>query len=278
VFAEFMCGSRRLANQMARFQWHTLSVDNGSKKINLEEPPSLDDPDKPGKLRRIKPDEVHPDLFAKAKKPLHIHVEGNFEDIPIERFPLIDVAHMSPDCRSMSVMAVSHHPRSEVDRMLATGTDASPAGVAWDGIVSYYRDFVRLQRRKENNTHNLGFLLEQPWNPARVGRHAQIELMTKPIPNGGDGGELIRVDQCAMGIAWVKSLGFVIGGLDELVKELKEVGSDGERKFICPGASRLHTHYPVRGNAQKSTAFDENLARIFALGINRSRPLPRQVR
>ena len=66
-----MCGSRRYANAVAEHQWHTLSIDDNSKKMTLEEPRSLDDPAKEHTLKRIKPSEVHPDRFKNATEPLH---------------------------------------------------------------------------------------------------------------------------------------------------------------------------------------------------------------
>ena len=48
-----MCGSRRYANAVAEHQWHTLSIDDNSKKMTLEEPRSLDDPAKEHTLKRI---------------------------------------------------------------------------------------------------------------------------------------------------------------------------------------------------------------------------------
>ena len=74
-----MCGSRRYANAVAEHQWHTLSIDDNSKKMTLEEPRSLDDPAKEHTLKRIKPSEVHPDLFKNATEPLHIHIEGKLK-------------------------------------------------------------------------------------------------------------------------------------------------------------------------------------------------------
>ena len=56
-----------------------LSIDNNSKKMKLEEPRSLDDPAKEHTLKRIKPSEVHPDLFKNATEPLHIHIEGKLK-------------------------------------------------------------------------------------------------------------------------------------------------------------------------------------------------------
>ena len=58
IFFEAMCESRRYANAVAEHQWHTLSIDDNSKKMTLEEPRSLDDPAKEHTLRRIKPSEV----------------------------------------------------------------------------------------------------------------------------------------------------------------------------------------------------------------------------
>ena len=66
-----MCGSRRYANAVAEHQWHTLSIEDNSKKMTLEEPRSLDDPAKEHTLKRIKPSEVHLDLFKNATEPLH---------------------------------------------------------------------------------------------------------------------------------------------------------------------------------------------------------------
>ena len=60
-----MCGSRRYANAVAEHQWHTLSIDDNSNKM------TLDDPAKEHTLKRIKPSEVHPDLFKNATEPLH---------------------------------------------------------------------------------------------------------------------------------------------------------------------------------------------------------------
>ena len=65
IFFEAMCGSRRYANAVAEHQWHTLSIDDNSNKM------TLDDPAKEHTLKRIKPSEVHPDLFKNATEPLH---------------------------------------------------------------------------------------------------------------------------------------------------------------------------------------------------------------
>ena len=81
IFAEFGCGSRRLANEMALFQWHTLSVDNGEKGIEPEIPKQWNRPEKDATLKTIKPSEVHPDMFHKSGDAVHYHVCGNIQDI-----------------------------------------------------------------------------------------------------------------------------------------------------------------------------------------------------
>ena len=89
-----MCGSRRYANAVAEHQWHTLSIDDNSNKM------TLDDPAKEHTLKRIKPSEVHPDLFKNATEPLHIHIEGKLEDIQPRDLPTLTAMHGSPNCAS----------------------------------------------------------------------------------------------------------------------------------------------------------------------------------
>ena len=143
VFAEFCCGSRRLANEMALFQWSTFSVDDGSKEIPLEPPRKWKNPLEEAELHTITPEQVHPELFI-GHKQMHIHVRGRMQDIPVEQMPTFAASHCAPNCASTSPMARNHHPRNEDEHYLATVNKASRLSVAWDFEVSWYCNLIRL--------------------------------------------------------------------------------------------------------------------------------------
>lgn len=157
-----------LASSSVRNQWHTLSVDNDSKGIELEHPASWEDQEskKPGVLRVIRPEDVHPDLFKSQGKPLHIHVKGDVRSIPIEKIPTLRAAHAAPNCASMSSLAANKHPRESEDEFVALRADASGESIDWDDVVSHFTQLFHNQRKREMclgvKNEEFGFTFEQP--------------------------------------------------------------------------------------------------------------------
>ena len=84
---EFCSDSRRLSNALALHQWHTLSIDDGSKGLEMEEPPAWDDEAKTATLVRVTKDELHPGIFHTNAHPLHVHVTAKVEDIRPNQLP-----------------------------------------------------------------------------------------------------------------------------------------------------------------------------------------------
>ena len=178
---ETCCGSRRLANEMAKFQWHTLSCDHGEKGIPHETPRCWDDPDKEANLVIIRPHEVHQGLFLPngrpPTKPLHFHINGRFEEISPDALPTLTFLHGSPDCQSRSSMSASHHPLDEEHEHVAVNEGATLPSVEWDKVVNHFRDVVRNQKwrqmRDERLNEGFTFSLEQPGSARACGATAR---------------------------------------------------------------------------------------------------------
>ena len=189
---------------MAAFQWHTLSIDDGSKGIPLEAAVPLlgDEEGKRIELKKLSPADVHPQLFANATQPLHIHIEGRFEDVAQDQWPTLTAGHFSPDCRTISNLGGSKHPRRAEDSYVAVCSGASAASKEWDSILRRIMVLASNQRDKKDywpdQKSRFGFLLEQPKTP-RASEHHHIKTMEHEIGNGGDGAEKVTVDLCQLG-------------------------------------------------------------------------------
>lgn len=266
IFAEFGCGSRRLANEMALFQWHTLSVDNGEKGIEPEIPKQWNRPEKDATLKTIKPSEVHPDMFHKSGDAVHYHVCGNIQDIDPSKLPTLAATHASPNCASTSNMATNHHPRDAERDMLAVGGNASLASIEWDNTVAHVRDIIRDQRRRKGN-EDFGFTVEQP-KTHRAREHLHMKSLMAPIANGGDGAELCPVDICGLGAPQQKATDFYVGQEPGIIEALRT--HSGEPKYVCPGKSAWHKHTAVRGQTASSVRFHHALVAVLAAGFNSS--------
>ena len=278
IFFEAMCGSRRYANAVAEHQWHTLSIDDNSKRIPLEHPRSFDDPAKENTLKTIKPSEVHPDLFKNVTEPLHIHIEGMLEDIQARDLPTMTAMHGSPNCASQSAMARDKHQRLEEHDYVALQQGASPESREWDFVVGHFNGIVKDQRSRELQKNasgekitnsKFGFSFEQPSTPDdRVCGHAYIKNMFHPIKNYGSSAEMDKVDICQLGATVMKPTLIIHSQLPALAAELRT--TEGGQKFKCPGKSRFHDHGSVRGHTATHTAFHPRLAAILAIGVVRS--------
>ena len=266
LFIEICCGSRRYANAVALFQWHTLSIDDDSKQIPLERPRRWDDQAKEATLRVITPADVSPDMFDKFRVPTHFHVTGNFMDVHPDAWPTATAMHGSPNCASTSQMARDHHPRFEDNRFVAE-EDSSDLAKDWDGEVARFQCLVRNQRLRPDND-GCGFSFEQPMTVAARG-HLHIQLMQTPRAQGGDAAMRLEIDVCQMGAPvpkatdlWVSQLPFLRALLYDEAK--------GRHRFQCPGKSAQHKHSQVRGQTKFSVAFHPALASLLAMGINGS--------
>ena len=210
-----------------------------------------------------------PPALCERDAALHIHIEGRFEDVAQDQWPTLTAGHFSPDCRTISNLGGSKHPRRAEDSYVAVGSGASAASKEWDSILRRIMVLASNQRDKKDywpdQKSRFGFLLEQPKTP-RASEHHHIKTMEQ---------EVAAAAMAQKGHRRPMPARRACAEAPQLLDLRTRWGArlqtpDGRPKYKCAGKSSFHTHMNVRGKANQSVRFPPHLAWKLATGINRS--------